>query len=69
VSGQAAKDRLAALAEVLDRFDYAILQGILQKNPHIGVNAKTINKAIPGLIPDFSVMLAKKWSEERFNND
>lgn len=34
---------------------------IVTKNLQLGVDAKTINKVIPGLIPEFSVMLANKY--------
>lgn len=36
---------------------------ICTKNLQLGVDTKTINKVIPGLIPDFSVQLAQKYFE------
>jgi len=34
---------------------------IVTKNLPLGIDAKTINKVIPGLIPEFNVMLANKY--------
>lgn len=38
-----------------------LFYSIITKNLQLGVDAKTINKVIPGLIPTFSVMLANKY--------
>lgn len=37
---------------------------IVIKNLPLGIDAKTINKVIPGLIPEFNVMLANKYFEK-----
>lgn len=38
-----------------------LYEDVITKNLQLGVDAKTINKVIPGLIPTFSVMLANKY--------
>ena len=38
-----------------------LLKAIITKNLPIGIDAKTINKVIPNLIPEFNVMLANKY--------
>jgi len=45
--------------EMLDLFDR-----IITKNLQLGIDAKTINKVIPGLIPEFNVMLANKYFDK-----
>lgn len=41
-----------------------LLTNLICKDLSIGVNAKTINKEIPGLIPTFEVMLANKYFDK-----
>jgi len=38
-----------------------LYEALVTKNLQLGVDAKTINKVIPGLIPTFNVMLANKY--------
>ena len=37
---------------------------VITKNLQLGVDVKTINKVIPGLIPEFNVMLANKYFDK-----
>lgn len=41
--------------------DREIYKQILTKELKLGITAKTINKVIPGLIPEFNIMLAEKY--------
>ena len=41
-----------------------LLEKIICKDLSLGVDAKTINSVIPGLIPSFSVMLAEKYFDK-----
>lgn len=41
-----------------------LLYSIITKNLPLGIDAKTINKVIPNLIPEFSVMLANKYFDK-----
>lgn len=40
---------------------YGLFNKVLVKNLQLGIDAKTINKVIPNLIPTFNVMLANKY--------
>lgn len=42
-----------------------VMKRMLQRDLRCGVSAKTINKAIPGLIPTFDVMLASEFDQKR----
>lgn len=61
---------IAACQEVLDgvsvwsREAAALLEQLICKDLSIGVDAKTINKEIPGLIPTFNVQLANKYFDK-----
>jgi len=48
--------------------DAKVFLGILNKDLRCHINVKTINKAIPGLVPEFGVMLAKEWTDNRYTN-
>lgn len=39
----------------------------IDKDLKIGIGVKTINKALPGCIDEFNIMLAQKQTEERFS--
>ncbi len=41
-----------------------LLRAIISKDLPIGIDTKTINKVIPGLIPEFNVMLANKYFDK-----
>ena len=41
--------------------DKDIYEKIFTKELKLGITAKTINKVIPGLIPEFNIMLAEKY--------
>jgi DNA ligase-1 len=59
-------DAQGALWGLLDNATFEtqwVIAGILNKDMRVGIGAKTINKAIPGLVPDFSCMLAEKNAE------
>ena len=47
-----------------DREAGAILEALICKDLSIGVDSKTINKEMPGLIPTFDVMLANKYFDK-----
>lgn len=61
---------IAACQEVLDgvsvwsRESAELLEQLICKDLSIGVDAKTINKEIPGLIPTFNVQLANKYFDK-----
>lgn len=57
---QVAQATLRALPSDLED----LLKAIICKDLSIGVDAKTINKEIPGLIREFSVMLANKYFDK-----
>lgn len=40
---------------------HELYNALITKNLPLGIDAKTINKSIPGLIPEFNVMLANKY--------
>ena len=40
---------------------------IITKNIQLGIDSKTINKVIPGLIPEFKVQLAEKFFDQKEN--
>ena len=47
-----------------DREAGAVLEALICKDLSIGVDSKTINKEMPGLIPTFDVMLANKYFDK-----
>ena len=49
------KGHFSERQEMLELFDR-----VITKNLQLGIDSKTINKVIPGLIPEFNVMLANK---------
>lgn len=63
----------AAIARVQDVFlkvtpeEEAEMRKILDKHLALGASTKTINKAIPDLIPTFEVALAQKFEEKRIS--
>ncbi len=69
VSGHAAIDKFQYLLGRCHPEDAVLLTQIVKKDLRCGISAKTINKAIPGLIPEFGVTLAKKWDDSRWQPD
>lgn len=57
------QETLAAIAAV-DQEAAALLEKLICKDLSIGIEAKTINSVIPGLIPTFEVQLANKYFEK-----
>lgn len=53
------KGHFSKRQEMLELFDR-----IITKNLQLGIDSKTINKVIPGLIPEFNVMLANKYFDK-----
>jgi len=49
---------------VIDDADKGLYNAIVTKNIQLGIESKTINKVIPGLIPEFNVMLANKYFDK-----
>lgn len=60
LTGSAAHSALWGLLENAQFETQWVIAGILNKDLRIGIGPKTINKAIPGLVPDFSCMLAQR---------
>lgn len=60
-----ADNYMMTIKDFIDKFvgeQYrALFRGIMTKNLPLGVDAKTVNKVMPGLIPTFDVMLANKY--------
>ncbi len=69
LSGDEAKLHVANYMSRLSKKDQEIFSCILKKDLRCGISAKTINVAFPGLIPEFDVMLAKKWDDSRYCDD
>jgi DNA ligase 1 len=69
LSGHDAITAATRFMNTLQKDDAELFMQILKKDLRCGISAKTINAAIPGLIPEFGAMLAKKWEESRFNKN
>lgn len=65
LTGQAAIDTVSQVQRDLTKESAALLGIILDKNPRIGVAAKSVNKIWPGLIPVHEVMLCKKFEANK----
>lgn len=65
LTGQAAIDAVVDAQVRMTKESAALLGIILDKNPRIGVAAKSINKIWPGLIPVHEVMLCKKFEASK----
>ena len=50
--------------DIVDVDLYETLDALITKNFPLGIDVKSINKCIPGLIPEFNVMLANKYFEK-----
>lgn len=49
----------------LNKADSDLLRAIVDKDLRCGINKSTINKALPGLLSEFSVMLAKPFTDRQ----
>lgn len=65
LSGVAAKLAIVSTLEKLEPYSQELLLRIIGKDIKIGVQATTINKVFPGLIPMFAVQLAKLYEPGR----
>lgn len=65
LTGNAAQAEIARILELLTFEDGEVLRRILLKDLRCGVDAKTANKAFPGLIPIYSTMLAHPFDITR----
>jgi len=63
ITGKKAKDAITAASINFNSQQQEVLTMILEKDLRCGVNAKTINKAFPELIPLFSCQLARKMED------
>ncbi len=68
VSGNNALEQVKIFLKNLAPEDAEIFKNILKKDQRCGIGASTINKAIPGLIPEFGAMLAKKYDPSRYQS-
>jgi DNA ligase-1 len=68
ITGSAAESAILAETNRLSPAAFLIFSYILQRDLRAGINVKIINRAFPGLVPTFDVMLAQKmdWSRLRF---
>lgn len=65
LSGAAAKRAVVAEMERLEPGSQGLLAKVINKDLRWGMQATSINKAFPGLIPVFPVQLAKPYEENR----
>ncbi|KAA5603495.1 hypothetical protein F1188_19670 [Roseospira marina] len=66
ITGNAARDLVQEwLLDVLDEPSSKVATMILNKDLRCGITAKSINKVAPGMIPEFTVMLAHKFEDKR----
>lgn len=63
VTGNEAIERTKTFFETLNSLEFKWYSRVLLKDLKAGITEKTINKAIPGLIPVFECMLAKPWED------
>ncbi|RWI35450.1 RNA ligase family protein [Mesorhizobium sp.] len=68
LTGHAAARETAEVMGALDKAGREILFRILSKDLKCGVAAATINQAVPGLVPVFSVMRAHHFEEKRIKS-
>lgn len=65
ITGNDAIDLVETLMNDFVEEEQEIIEGILQRDLYGGFSASTINKAIPGLIPVFDVVLAKSYDDHK----
>ena len=66
ITGNNAKGIAQDFLNTLYEEDAEIFKNILRKDLRCGIGVATINAAIPGLISDFGCMLAKKYTDDRY---
>lgn len=64
VTGHSAIERVARYLNYHSKF-YSVILRILDKDLKVGISVKTINRAFPGLIPEFNVPLAKEYDPDK----
>lgn len=64
VTGNAARELLAKVLSTCPPDVADVVTRVVQKDLRCGVGAKLVNKAIPGLIPEFPCMLCMPYSEK-----
>lgn len=69
VTGNAALDEVAEFLTSLSTQEYTWYSRVITRDLKIGLAEKGINKAIPGLVPVYEVMLADKVNPEDLNLD
>ncbi len=69
LTGDHAIEQVKIFLKGLNKRDAEIFKNILKKDQRCGIGTSTINKAIPGLIPEFGAMLAKKWDPSRYTSN
>jgi len=57
------EDMLSGLSED----EAEVIKRVIKKDLRVGVNAKTVNKVIPGLIPSFPCMLANSYTKKNLD--
>jgi DNA ligase 1 len=65
LTGNAAQEAVAEMLFVLHEEQADLFGRILKKDLRMGVSVKTINKVIPGCIPEFGCMLAQPFDPSR----
>jgi len=63
LSGDVAKTTVYRFWEQLDPTERRAFMSIIEKNPKCGVGAKTVNKACPGLVPEFNISKPQYWKD------
>ncbi|WEU67320.1 hypothetical protein [Xanthomonas phage JGB6] len=59
---------ISELAKRTNTQTIGLLMSILEKSLVTGVSASTVNKAFPGLIPEFKVQLAQKYADKKIRS-
>lgn len=68
VTGNAAIEELRSVFCTVEPDAEKWMRKVLKKHMALGASTKTINKAIPGLVPTFEVQLAQKFEEKRISS-
>lgn len=68
LTGNAAIAQLTRLLESVSEGDAIVLERIIKKDLRCGVQASTVNKIWPGLIPTFPCLLAKVYDDSTADN-
>lgn len=65
ITGNAARDAAEALCATLKPWCADLFKRCLEKRPDAGMTASTLNKAIPGYVPEFKCALAEPFDPKR----